>query len=241
MIVKMKHLDLVCIASESDAALESLRSLGAVHLDLASAQGAEVVAAKGEAADAERAVRLIAKAREGKEYADSLTRIPVSVEDVLKLASRIDDLKASADSVGREIKRFAPYGDFDPELAKALLEKLGDDLRSVAELPDPLPSRSLSEMRSELESVESEIVSATARLAACDEESIVSRFPELADRIAFSAAKELVSSQGAVSFVSGWVPVTKVDGLRAAGCIDGRRKLDLTAPFAAASDLMRGS
>ena len=32
-----------------------------------------------------------------------------------------------------------------------------------------------------------------------------------------------------------------VDGLRAAGCIDGRRKLDLTAPFAAASDLMRGS
>ena len=221
MIVRMKHLDLVCVASESDAALERLRSLGAVHLDLASAQGAEVAAAKGEAADAERAVRLIAKAREAKEYADSLTRIPASVEDVLKLASRIEELKTSADSIGREIKKFAPYGDFDPELAKTLLEKLGDDLKAVAELPDPLPSRRLAKMRSELESVESEIVSATAKLAACDEESIVSRFPELADRIAFSAAKELVSSQGAVSFVSGWVPVTKVEDLRAAASSNG--------------------
>ena len=31
-----------------------------------------------------------------------------------------------------------------------------------------------------------------------------------------------------------------VDGLRAAGCIDGRRKIDLTSPFAAAAALLRG-
>ena len=63
MIVKMLHLDLVCLAAEKDKTLTQLRDLGAVHLDLSSAQGATVAAAKGEAADAEKAVRLILKAR----------------------------------------------------------------------------------------------------------------------------------------------------------------------------------
>ena len=63
MIVKMLHLDLVCAASDREATLKSLRDLGAVHLDLNAAQGAAVMAAKGEGADAEKAVRLILKAR----------------------------------------------------------------------------------------------------------------------------------------------------------------------------------
>ena len=42
MIVSMKHLDILCVAAEKDAALEALRALGAVHLDLAAAQGAAV-------------------------------------------------------------------------------------------------------------------------------------------------------------------------------------------------------
>ena len=58
MIVPMKHLDLLCIAAEKDATLEQLRALGAVHLDLASAQGAAVAAAKGEIADAEKQYRV---------------------------------------------------------------------------------------------------------------------------------------------------------------------------------------
>ena len=40
MIVKMLHLDLVCLAAEKDKTLTQLRDLGAVHLDLSSAQGA---------------------------------------------------------------------------------------------------------------------------------------------------------------------------------------------------------
>ena len=44
MIVPMKHLDLVCVASERDATLERLRALGVVHLDLASASAAPVAA-----------------------------------------------------------------------------------------------------------------------------------------------------------------------------------------------------
>ena len=53
MIVRMKHLDLVCIATDKEATLERLRELGAVHLDLGAASGTSVVAAKGEIEDAE--------------------------------------------------------------------------------------------------------------------------------------------------------------------------------------------
>ena len=57
MIVRMKHLDLVCVAAEKEATLEKLRALGAVHLDLASAGGASVAAVQSELEDAARAVR----------------------------------------------------------------------------------------------------------------------------------------------------------------------------------------
>ena len=63
MIVRMKHLDLLCIAADKEATLERLRALGAVHLDLGVAAGAAVAAAKGEIEDAEKAVRLVLKAR----------------------------------------------------------------------------------------------------------------------------------------------------------------------------------
>ena len=48
MIVRMKHLDLVCIAADKEATLERLRAFGAVHLDLGAATGAAVASAKGE-------------------------------------------------------------------------------------------------------------------------------------------------------------------------------------------------
>ena len=63
MIAKMKHLDLICLASDGDATLSSLRDLGAVHLDFSAASGSEVAAAKGDISDAENAVNLIRKAR----------------------------------------------------------------------------------------------------------------------------------------------------------------------------------
>ena len=47
MIVAMKHLDLICLASDGEATLAALRDLGAVHLDLSSAAGEKVAAAKG--------------------------------------------------------------------------------------------------------------------------------------------------------------------------------------------------
>ena len=211
MIVKMKHLDLVCVAEDREATLDRLRSLGAVHLDLAAASGAEVAAAKGDASEAEAAVRFIMKARDGKTPA-ALEKIPVS--EVLSIQSTIEDKAAQASALSREIARCEPYGDFDPGLARKLIAD-GVDIRAVAEFPDPLPEKGLSAMRGELSALEGEIAASVSRLACADDKAIVAEFPELADRIAFAAAKELMQSEGAVAYVSGWLPETQVERLKA--------------------------
>ena len=210
MIVKMKHLDIVCVAEDREAALERLRALGAVHLDLASASGTEVAAAKGDAADAETAVMFIMKAR-GKETPDALEK--VSVAEVLSIQSEMEEKEAQASALSREIARCEPYGDFDPDLARKLIAD-GVDIRAVAEFPDPLPEKGLSAMRGELSAIEGEIAASASRLAHADDRAIVAEFPELADRIAFAAAKELMKGEGAVAFVSGWLPETQVEDFK---------------------------
>jgi len=215
MIVKMQHLDLVCVAGDRDATLKRLRDVGAVHLDLSSAQGAAVEAAKGDAADAETAVRIVLKARKDTgEPALVGSLFSASVPEILALQAKADELKGEAESIARDIAKYEPYGDFDPALAKKLLD-LGIDLESVAELPDPLPAKRLSEMRADLARAEREIAEIEKSLSQVDENVIVADFPGLGDRIAFEAARELMSSRGAVACVSGWIPVSQVENLRA--------------------------
>lgn len=216
MIVKMLHLDLLCVAAEVDSTLESLRSLGAVHLDLSSAQGAEVSSAKGEAADAEKAVRFILKAR-GKGEAGSIRR---TISEVLDLQKSLDDKKDSLEDLNREIAKYEPFGDFDPKLAQKLLDR-GIDLAAVAELPEILPPKRLSEMKSEAAELKSSIEADNSSLAATDEKAIVASFPELSERIAFAAAKELMLDSGAVSVISGWIPARRLDDLKKTASKEG--------------------
>ena len=216
MIVKMLHLDLLCVAAEVDSTLESLRSLGAVHLDLSSAQGAEVSSAKGEAADAEKAVRFILKAR-GKGEAGSVRR---TISEVLDLQKSLDDKKDSLEDLNREIAKYEPFGDFDPKLAQKLLDR-GIDLAAVAELPEILPPKRLSEMKSEAAELKSSIEADNSSLAATDEKAIVASFPELSERIAFAAAKELMLDSGAVSVISGWIPARRLDDLKKTASKEG--------------------
>ena len=217
MIVPLKHLDLLCVAGDKENTLKALRELGAVHLDLASAQGAEVTEEKGLAADAEKAVRLIQKYR--KELPEGM---PASKPfegplpgGVLELADTVDALKSQADQLEREIKKYAPYGDFDPALAQKLID-LGIDVASVAELPEKLPAKRLSAMESDLASLRAEIAAKGAQIASADEQSILALYPQLADRVAFAAAKELISEQGAIACIAGWVPAPAVESLRQA-------------------------
>ncbi|MCR5413369.1 MAG: hypothetical protein K6F50_01410 [Kiritimatiellae bacterium] len=211
MIVKMKHLDLLCVASSKSQTLERLRSMGAVHLDLTSASGAEVSSARGDAADAESAVRAILKAR-GKTAVASPTAL--DVKSVLSLAESIARDKSSAEELSRIIAEYEPYGDFDPALARKLLDE-GIDLKAVAEIPETLPPKRLSEMQADLAAMEKRIGDSTSKLAQCDENAILVSYPELADRIAFAAAKELMSESGEIAFVSGWIPAPDADAFRA--------------------------
>ncbi|MBR1921530.1 MAG: hypothetical protein IJ829_05960 [Kiritimatiellae bacterium] len=217
MIVAMKHLDLVCLAAEKTATLERLRELGAVHLDLASAQGASVVAAKGDAAEAEKAVRLILKAR-GR--AVDVNIHEHSVADVLAIDADRAKLVEAKNELERLIRAYEPYGDFDPALAAKLLAEV-EGLRDVAELPETLPDVRLSKMREKLARVLNRIRIDEAKLAGCDEKAILKKFPALADKIAFESAKELVGEKGSLAYVSGWIPETRVDDLRAEAAKSG--------------------
>ena len=220
MIVRMKHLDLVCIAADKEATLERLRELGAVHLDLGAASGTSVVAAKGEIEDAEKAVRLVLRAEESylrslgpKASRESVEKRPCSVADVLALDEDRATLITEKERLEREIKVYAPYGDFDPALAKKLLDR-GIDLKD--ELPAKLPEMRLSRMQEKLSRVENRIAVDTAKIARADEQSILGRHPALRERMEFEQAKELMSEKGAVAVVSGWAPETAVGGLKSA-------------------------
>ena len=68
-------------------------------------------------------------------------------------------------------------------------------------------------MKEKLARVENRIAIDGEKLAGCDEAAILKRYPALGDKLAFAAAKELMGEQGAVAYVSGWIPVTKTDGL----------------------------
>ena len=211
MIVPMSHVDLLCLSSEGDATLSALRDLGAVHLDLSGATGAGVAEAKGEVADAERALRLIVRAR-GKVGKDELDIRVRGVAEVLATGADRDALSAERDRLEREIKAYEPYGDFDPALAQRLLDR-GIDIAD--RLPAKLPEMRLSKMREKLGRVVNRIAIDDAKLASADDEAIMRMFPELADRVAFAAARELLENRGAVSVVSGWIPTACADELRA--------------------------
>jgi len=202
MIAKMLHLDLVCLAGEKAKTLEALRALGAMHLDLSSAHGPEVASAKGDAADAEKAVRLILKARGRTKDCDIHER---SVADILAIDSDREKLKVAKDEIERQVREYEPYGDFDPELAAKLLKEV-EGIRDVVGLPETLPEMRLSKMREKLVRVENRISIDEAKLAGSDEKAVLRRYPALADRIAFESAKELVGESGELAFVSGWVP-----------------------------------
>lgn len=217
MIVKMKHLDLLCMAADKEATLKALRELGAVHLDLGAASGMEVSAAKGAAADAEKAVRLILKARETSE---AVGKRPHSVAQILEFEAERLELKAETEALDKQIRIYEPYGDFDPALARKLLDA-GIDIKSVAELPEKLPERRLSAMQRDRERAVNRMNILAAQMAGTDEKAILKDFPALADRIEFEAAREIMQTAGSIAAISGWLPAAAVDLLKAKAAANG--------------------
>ena len=214
MIIKMNHLDLVCLADEKEATLTALRELGAVHLDLTSASGTQVAAAKGEAAAVEIAVRTIRKARKEMGLSGSPSELVSRTPDeTLKLAQERTEHTAETERLARQIHEYEPYGDFDPALAQKLLDA-GIDFSGVAELPKKLPPKRLSALQADHAALQKQIEEETAALAVTDDAAMLKTCPALADKIAFEEARELMSVEGSLAYISGWVPTPACTKLR---------------------------
>lgn len=218
MIVRMRHLDLVTLASDQTASLEALRALGAVHIASAPTKGAETLKAEAEMAAAEKAVKLILAAR-GKET--NLEVRPHPIEEVFALAADREKLETAAESLEREIKRYAPYGDFDPVLAQKLLDSGYDLTYLKVRLPTVLPPMRLGRMREKLSRIQHRIALDTVRLAETDEQAILKRYPALNDRLIFVAAQEAIQAKGPLAILSGWIPVDRTEGFVKAAQANG--------------------
>ena len=249
MIVEMKHLTLLCVAREGEKALEALRDLGCVHMDLSAADSPDFASAKEDLADAERAVRIIAKAArdahgepvpEGQPESEAMRRLENAksatlVEEILKVDAERQEAEDEAESLRQIVRKYAPFGDFDPALAESL-RAAGVPVRIAvdgsrppqgkaffgAELPEgwtevPLPSERLSATQARLAAAEARAADCRMALAKANgrASTIEARYPGLKDQVAFAAARDVLATQGEVSWVTGWVPASAVPRLRA--------------------------
>ncbi len=246
MIVEMKHLTLLCVAREGVKALESLRDIGCVHLDLSAADSPDFASAKEELAAAERAVRIVAKAAreagkdasapKGEESARlENAKSAVLVEEILKVDAARQAADDEADALRQTMRAYAPFGDFDPELAKSL-RAAGVPVRLAVngerppqgkaffgeELPEgwtevALPAERLSATQARLAAAEAHAAACRAALAEANARvsTIEARYPALKDQVAFAAARDVLATQGEISWITGWVPVDSVPRLRA--------------------------
>ncbi len=220
MIVPIQHVDVICPLAEKEATLSALRDLKAVHLDLASGVSPEVQTLRGEASRALTAVSLIRRARQEVEIDDATQWNKATVQDVLAWDAEIAALKDRMGTLAGLIQKYAPYGDFDPELVKKI-RAAGVDLSQVAELPEVLPPKRLSALQAEKAQAEARKAELTAQIAQADEKPILTAFPELEDRIAFAEARRLMSAHGELAVISGWIPEPRVAALRDAAKVSG--------------------
>ena len=238
MIVPMKRIFLLCVEKDAESTLAALRDLGAVHLDLTSSGGEGKAAAGSALEKAEKAVRIAAKA--AKELGGGETVASLGVEEILALDTRREELKGSVESLKGTIRKYEPFGDFDPVLAKKLesadvrlvLKDNGsyafaygdealDEVPGVREIP--LPEERLSVTKNRLLDTEDEMAEITAKIARADISGIVKAFPELRDAVAFAAAKDEMaanlfgngeSASMRFSLIRGWMAEDSAETLK---------------------------
>jgi V/A-type H+-transporting ATPase subunit I len=244
MIVPMKRLILLCVAEDSANTLEALRDLGAVHLELSQGGGGLTGTAKETLERAERALRLVEKAKKDRKGLDA-TSASLPVDEVLALDERREELKGELEALKATCRRYEPFGDFDPALAKKLEEVgvrlqlredgsfeflYGSEEGNGTARPLPLPTERLSVMQRKVAQAESEIGALPAQIGAVEREALVKSVPGLRDAVAFAAAADelaanrvsLGAAEGAtLATVSGWIAADNVSPLETAAKANG--------------------
>jgi len=144
MIVPLKHLTLLCVASDRELTLERLHDLGVVHLNLAAVDSENLRHAQARLAAAQHALKILADAHahapvwpttigphriHGHEMdVDALLNaqlptITAKIDAVLHVAELRQSLINEAERLDRDIALYLPFGDFDVELPSRLAEQ----------------------------------------------------------------------------------------------------------------------
>ena len=150
MIVPMKHITLLCIATERESTLERLRGLGMMHLNLGSSDSERFRLAQTKLALAQQALQILKDAQAGKAvqataagphkahsremsveelinstlpfFSDNTAE---KIEQILHFAEMRHFLVNQSEHLNRDIARLLPFGDFDVTLpAKLMLQGL---------------------------------------------------------------------------------------------------------------------
>ncbi len=121
MIVPMKKVTILCLASARDAALERLRALGALHLHpIRPPENDDIEAARKALAHGRRALETLPPRAAGTPSGRPAADV---VEDVWRRIHERRDLEEKLDALRRERQRIEPFGAFDPVSARALEAK----------------------------------------------------------------------------------------------------------------------
>lgn len=146
MIVKMKRLTLICVASERESTVEAVRELGVVHVVPAQPPaGPPMDDAKAALAEAEKAATVLHSHLAGEDAGSSSTApMPVDqlIRHVVEQATHRHQLDDSAGALERELIVYAAFGEFDPATIRTLQQegitvRLGRSLaRTAPTAPD---------------------------------------------------------------------------------------------------------
>ena len=251
MIVPMKRLFLLCVSADAERTLGSLRDLGAVHLDRTAEVGTGCAAAMLALERAERAVRIVEKAAKGRECVAASVAPLDSADAVLALDAKRETLEGEAGALKAAVRRYAPFGDFDPALAKQLeaagvklflrddgsFEFLYGDATPEdrpGTHPVPLPEERLGALQERLAETERQIAALTDELASANLAAIRETFPGLREDVAFAAARDEMAANRVnvdeadahaptplLALVRGWIPADGVEALGAAAKANG--------------------
>lgn len=122
MIVPMQKVTLLCLASDREATLDTLREWGVMHLEPVQApEGKDLDAARARLARVNRALDALPAAASGA--VASGEPVEQAVENILSALDRQRECSEELEALRQERARLLPFGNFDPQALAELAAK----------------------------------------------------------------------------------------------------------------------
>lgn len=261
MIIKMKKVTLLCLDSERKQALEALRELSLMHVSAGNnIDSGDVPVLNRELADAVRVEYVLAE-REKKSSGAEVLSGEEAVKRAVSILNSIAECTKTLDSLGKEIDRLEPWGDFDPLQIRKMRENgihllLGSaPPKNLPEIPEgvsmnvisqnasavcfvlvspheieipgfnpvSLPEKPLSALIAERDEKKETLARLNASLdeLSASLENVRSFRAVLDGKLEFSKTRESMEKTGEIAYLSGYVPVDRMEKLEKAAKENG--------------------